>query len=227
MEERSDLVTTLKNSTVALVARHMTPDHTYVPYCSGVWVTRRHILTAKHCIPPSDPLLLLMDKSDMPVDLNNVSVEYATRDDFRKSTPESRTTARSGRTVAVDDYQDLAIIQVDADSNPEHPVVELAPSNPRDGDDVHIVGHTMGMTWTYLKGYVSATRTPIFDVGGNATKALQIASPAYMGNSGGGAFNANGELVGISSWVSTVAPEMGFFIHRDELIAFLRRNRIE
>jgi S1-C subfamily serine protease len=45
----------------------------------------------------------------------------------------------------------------------------------------------------------------------------------YFGNSGGGAFNDYGELVGIADWIKR-APEMGFFVHLDTIRSFLDTN---
>ena len=58
------------------------------------------------------------------------------------------------------------------------------------------------------------------------TKTLQISSPAWRGNSGGGAFDADGKLIGISSWVSARGPMLGFFIHRDEIEKFLKESKV-
>lgn len=226
VSERTDLVTELKSQTVAFVDRENSDDGmVYGPYCAGIWVTERHILTAKHCVTANEPILNTFYENGMPIDLTHIDMEYVTIDDVKDVEPRD-VIARRGRTVAVDDHQDLAVIEAHISDLPKHPIARLTTTGPRDGEDVHIIGHTMRMYWTYLRGNVSATRSPIFDYAGNATKALQVASAAYKGNSGGGAWNEMGDLVGLMSWMSNISPEMGFFLHHDEIEAFLRDNNI-
>ena len=86
-----------------------------------------------------------------------------------------------------------------------------------------IVGHTTGLWWTYIEGDVSSSRTHV----GKFSKLLQISSPAWFGNSGGGAFNEDGKLVGISSWIYTKAPMVTFFVHGDVIRSFLVKNNIK
>jgi S1-C subfamily serine protease len=53
-------------------------------------------------------------------------------------------------------------------------------------------------------------------------KVVQISAPIWIGNSGGGAFNSDGHLIGLSSWITLRAPSVAFFIHRDEIKNFLK-----
>lgn len=215
-----ELVTELKNETIAFVKNN---ENDYSVYCSGIWISRNLILTAKHCIAASDPVLSFLHEQGVEVDMRGVDVYYVTYEDVANK----KITARKGVVTTIDQYQDLAVVTIDDKTAPKHhPIAILTEDQPRDGDNVHIMGHTASMTWTYLKGYVSATRNPAYDWSGAATKALQIASSAYQGNSGGGAFNTRGELIGMMSWITNSAPGMGFFLHCDEIKLFLSRNRV-
>ena len=172
--------------------------------CSAVWVKQGMLLTANHCV---DGLMLL---------------SYATVDD------ESYDKMRLAVPLAQDEENDLAILSVDPSTEPPHDVISLSEEDIEAGEDVDIVGHTVGFEWTYSKGYVSAVRHVIRGPELiNVQKVIQISSPAWMGNSGGGAFNENGKLIGICSWISTAGPFLTFFIHRDMIREFLvKQNAI-
>jgi hypothetical protein len=227
VQERSrrGTVSTLQEATIAFVTSNPPGSSTQRAFCGGVWISRDLILTVKHCVTASNPMIDFIIQNGSSIDLSGLKMEYLTQNDVvGKLSIDS--VPRRASVVVVDEFQDLAVVRAHADDIEDHPVVPIAFQSPRDGDPVHIVGHTMGMWWTYHKGYVSATRSPIYGPQNEATKALQVASPANRGNSGGGAFNEDGELVGVMSWITTSAPECGFFIHKDEIVAFIRRHRL-
>lgn len=132
------------------------------------------------------------------------------------------------KVVAYDEKHDLALLEAQGKAVPAHRVAKLADKVPEVGETVHIVGQTVGMYWTYVQGNVSAYRGEDMIKGkkgdhGDTGPWMQVASPMYFGNSGGGAFNDYGELVGIADWIKR-APEMGFFIHLDTIKSFLDTN---
>jgi S1-C subfamily serine protease len=49
---------------------------------------------------------------------------------------------------------------------------------------------------------------------------MQVSAPVWFGNSGGGAFNDEGEIVGIASFIMK-GPSLGFFIPVDSIRPFL------
>ncbi|NBW09566.1 MAG: serine protease [Caulobacteraceae bacterium] len=187
---KREMVERLDKMTVALVAGSIEENEiTLMPYCSGVWISKNEIITARHCI------------SDEPIFMYQVyGSEKIYTFDIMSEDPE----------------HDLALLKSRADP-PEHPAATLAESWWA-GQPVHIVGHTTGLGWTYIEGVISSSRM----LRGNSTPpAIQISSPAWFGNSGGGAFNDDGQLVGISSWVSTRAPMLSFFVNSEAINQFL------
>ena len=187
----------LRQSTVAIVSNTL---GLLIPGCAGVWIDSDVVLTAAHCVDdPDKPFVLL-----------------STVDDFEQGK------VRPGTVIAQDPRVDLALVELDPDNVPPHPIVMLADKTPLVGDEVHIVGHTVGFDWTYSHGYISAVRD---DMPGPKEKmfkkALQITAPVWMGNSGGGAFNSMGQLVGISSWVALNGPQLSFFVHVDLIESFM------
>ena len=197
--ERKQLVEVIEKKTVALVEDD---EGVEMPYCSGVWIGQEEILTALHC--------MMMTETG--------TVKYKTLDDADKP-------SKVAKIVGFDPENDLAILHVDPKTMAPHLVASVAQES-WDGEHVNIVGHTTGLWWTYIEGVVSSTRVKE-DSRGRPRLMLQISSPAWFGNSGGGAWNDRGELIGISSFITTKAPLMSFFIHHEHIkqIVFVARLR--
>lgn len=169
-------------------------------HCSAVWINRGMLLTANHCVN---------DES------NGGLITYITED-----TSDNR--VRLAIVKGVDTINDLALLLVDPSTEPQHGIAVLSDGPIESGVELNIMGHTMGNGWSYSKGYVSAIRTNMISPSEFVVeKVVQVSSPAWMGNSGGGAFDVDGNLIGICSWVSLSGPFLTFFIHRDVIEKFL------
>ena len=133
------------------------------------------------------------------------------------------------RAVAFDEEHDLALLEAQGQLVPAHRVAKVAKETPALGEHINIVGHQTGLYWTYMGGQVSAYRDvdhyKRLSAGRDDAKGpyMQVQSPIFYGNSGGGCFNDYGELVGIAVRI-TRAPEVGFFVHRDTIASFLDSN---
>ncbi|MGE3143360.1 MAG: Do family serine endopeptidase [Hyphomonadaceae bacterium] len=98
------------------------------------------------------------------------------------------------RLIGRDPRTDLAVIKVDGG---HFPYVRFAEHEPRIGDWVLAVGNPFGLGGTVTSGIVSARGR---DIGaGPYDDFLQIDAPVNQGNSGGPAFNLNGEVVGVNT----------------------------
>jgi S1-C subfamily serine protease len=99
----------------------------------------------------------------------------------------------------------------------------ISTHNPRIGAKVHIVGHTARVEFTYFSGSVSG-----FRIEENPDRSKQylvhITAPIYMGNSGGGAFDENGNLIGICSFFRKNVPNMSFFVEVKTINKFVFSN---
>jgi S1-C subfamily serine protease len=190
---KRELVEKLESETVALVRSD--EKDSFSPYCSGVWVDVDKIMTAFHCVK----------EESLENGMLNVFL-YQVIDDNIKS-------GRASQVNKVDEENDLALLVTDLKTTPMHPIAEIADDS-WDGEHVNIVGHTNGMWWTYIEGVVSSTRADAVKSNNKPTLVLQISAPAWFGNSGGGAFDDSGKLLGISSFISSRAPSMAFFVHR-------------
>lgn len=151
-------------------------------YCGGVWVGENKIITANHCI---DSELMSLGE-----------VTYVTFDGI----------LGVGKVVKRLLGEDLALLETEMS---HHYVV--VSSSFRVGDRVHIVGHPIGLGWSYTVGIISAHRG----------EYIQVSAPIFFGNSGGGAFNEAGELVGISSFMLR-GVGIGFFVDGESIEKIIR-----
>ncbi len=171
-------------------------------YCSGVWVSRSHILTAHHCVDD-------LDIGDQ--------VQYITKSDVhgKKLSP------RLARLAATDPEHDLALLRVTAFPG-LHGVAKLSSLPIVPGLFVQTMGHPLGLLWAYS----SATVAAVQDVDlGLEIRWIQTTAPISPGNSGGGLFDEAGDLLGTCSRAASGngrAQNVNFYVHRDYLAAFLK-----
>jgi serine protease Do len=101
----------------------------------------------------------------------------------------------TAKVVGTDPRTDLALIKVEGGSN--FPYVHFADHAPRIGDWVIAVGNPYGLGGTVTAGIVSASGR---DIGtGPYDDFIQIDAPINRGNSGGPAFDENGNVVGVTT----------------------------
>lgn len=114
--------------------------------------------------------------------------------------------------VGTDAKNDIAIIKIEAEG--------LVPAQIGNsdaiviGEDAIVIGNPMGeLIGTVTAGIISTTKRTI-TVEGNEMQLIQTDAAVNSGNSGGGLFNANGELIGIvNAKVSSSGVEgLGFAI---------------
>jgi serine protease Do len=121
---------------------------------------------------------------------NNHVVDHATSvqvttDDGKKYT---------AKVIGTDPKTDIALIKVENASN--LPYVKFGDQAPRVGDWVVAVGNPFGLGGTVTAGIVSAQGR---NIGSGAYDYLQIDAPINKGNSGGPAFDMNGNVVGVNT----------------------------
>src|SRR3984957_13597470 len=101
----------------------------------------------------------------------------------------------SAKVIGTDARTDLALIKVEGGSN--FPFAKLADGKPRIGDWVLAVGNPFGLGGTVTAGIVSASGRDIGN--GPYEDFIQIDAPLNKGNSGGPAFNTEGEVMGVNT----------------------------
>jgi serine protease Do len=101
----------------------------------------------------------------------------------------------TAKVIGTDPRTDVALIKVEGDS--DFPFAKLSESKARIGDWVLAVGNPFGLGGTVTAGIVSASGR---DIGsGPYDDFIQIDAPVNKGNSGGPAFNMQGEVVGVNT----------------------------
>lgn len=201
--------------------------------CGGVWLSPTTILTAFHCVSdvgrPKGLSELQEALGELGIEVEmpewDPTGQTATYSD-RAGTVAQPFTAYNAIVMRFDRKNDLALLSTGLDPRPmHHDTADLSTRDIHDGDEVDIVGSTVGLPFTYLHGYVSATR-PGDDEKHFKTLQLAVAGVNH-GNSGGGAFDEQGSLVGIADFMMARGPlgmevqSVVFYTHRDVLRVFL------
>ncbi len=110
--------------------------------------------------------------------------------------------------VGTDPKTDIALLKIKSENN--LPYVPFADSNSiKVGEWVLAVGNPFNLTSTVTAGIVSAKARNLNEFDGNPQSFIQTDAAVNRGNSGGALVNANGELVGINTAISS---QTGAFI---------------
>jgi len=122
---------------------------------------------------------------------NNHVIDGA--DSVEVATDEGKT--YPAKVIGSDPRTDLALIKVEGRT--DFPFAKLSDGQPRIGDWVLAVGNPFGLGGTVTAGIVSARGR---DIGsGPYDDFIQIDAPVNKGNSGGPAFDTQGEVVGVNT----------------------------
>lgn len=97
--------------------------------------------------------------------------------------------------VGTDSRTDIALLKIEPKKNKPLTVVKFAAKEPRVGEWVLAVGNPFGLGGTVTAGIVSALARNI----GGPYDYMQIDAAVNHGNSGGPAFNLEGDVVGVNT----------------------------
>ncbi len=173
-------------------------------YCSGVWVGHTTILTANHCV------------ADLEL---NERLEYVVRSDVLSDEGREFVTihTRGAMLTARDEGHDLALLY--APLPPSHGVASVSAAPVRPGMAVQAMGMPLGLWYSYSTGDVAAIRE--LESHGKNIRFIQTTAPISGGSSGGGLFDAMGDLVGICHGTFTRGQNLNLFIHWQYIGALL------
>lgn len=227
----SKAIQDMGSQTVALVWTN--PKGVVRPFCTGVWVRQDVILTAYHCVESLvNHINEGKEEGEEQQKMFGASVHYIIEKEVAGIQLEP-TGIHLGTALAFAPEYDLALIKAEGNAIPAHKSATLADQSAAVGERVSIVGHPSSLYWSYTEGYVSANRLtyPMNDKTRQGPY-LQISSGVWYGNSGGGCFDSDGNLIGIASFImpgnifKPGTPHVGFFIHLDSVKKFLKANKI-
>lgn len=121
--------------------------------------------------------------------------------------------------VGTDPYSDLAIVKVpSAPSYEFHPLILSSSASVQVGQPVAAIGNPYGLSGSLTVGVVSQLgRTITEATAGNYSIAdiIQFSAPINPGNSGGPLFNAQGEVIGLTTATVNGSQGVGFAIPSD------------
>jgi serine protease Do len=130
----------------------------------------------------------------------------------------------TAKVVGSDAKTDVALLKVDGRT--DFPYVSFSSNEPRVGDWVIAVGNPYGLGGTVTAGIVSARGR---DIGsGPYDDFIQIDAPVNKGNSGGPAFDENGNVIGVTTAIyspSGGSIGIGFAIPADTVKAVVGQLR--
>lgn len=199
--DRHQLVEHSRRSTATLAT--LSTGNEWSAFCTGVFVAEFEILTAEHCVDDVQ---------------EGESVLFATYDDCSLEDNSIRK-VHLARVVRRASDKDLALLRFDYPL--PHDVAALSPAVD-DGEEILVVGHPGRMLYTVFNGVVVAHRKGSTLHGMDVT--LQVSAPVWRGNSGGGAFDYSGRLVGIAQVISFGIPLESWFASPENIAAFLREK---
>jgi serine protease Do len=121
------------------------------------------------------------------------------------------------RIVAVNKFQDMALLKIDDKDAPKFKYVSMGNSDALAvGERVFAIGSPLGLERTVTEGILS---TKTRQLGGELY--LQTTAQINPGNSGGPLFNMSGEVVGVTNMKITFGEGLGFAIPVDSVKFFL------
>lgn len=128
-----------------------------------------------------------------------------------------RKTYRDVRIIAMNKFQDLALLRIQDKGAPNFKSVTLGRSDALSvGDAVFAIGSPLGLERTVTEGILS-TKTRQMSGG----LYLQTSAQINPGNSGGPLFNMDGQVVGVTNMKITMGEGLGFAIPVESVRYFL------
>jgi serine protease Do len=129
----------------------------------------------------------------------------------------SRVSYKNVRIIAMNKFEDLALLKIEDKDAPKFKYVLMGNSDPLAvGERVFAVGSPLGLERTVTEGILS---TKTRQLGGELY--LQTTTQINPGNSGGPLFNLAGEVIGITNMKITFGEGLGFAIPVEAVKFFL------
>jgi serine protease Do len=129
-----------------------------------------------------------------------------------------RKTYKSVRIIAMNKFQDLALLKIDEKETPKFAFVPLGETDTISvGEHVFAIGSPLGLERTVTEGIVSTTSRQM-----QGEVYLQTTAQINPGNSGGPLFNLRGEVLGVTNMKVAFGEGIGFAIPIEAVKRFLK-----
>ena len=212
-----DVAARSTRETVAFVRDDDSLDPLETLYCAGIWIGATTLITAKHCVANSDPALYARYVELEHVELVGLEMMFMVKDDR---------IPKRALSVMVDEANDIALVE--STSYVHAGFAELAASGTIVlGDQTVIMSHPGGYAWSVGRGTIAALNRkhhdPIHEDGVNVIQLDAVLAP---GASGGGAFDAEGHLIGIITFINPDVANASFLVGADKIDALRSSLRI-
>ena len=124
------------------------------------------------------------------------------------------------RIIAMNKFQDLALLKIDEKDAPKFAKVPLGDSDTLGvGERVFAIGSPLGLERTVTEGIVSTKTRQL-----QGELYLQTTAQINPGNSGGPLFNLRGEVVGVTNMKLLFGEGLGFAIPVEAVKYFLKHR---
>ncbi len=219
-------------------------------YCTGVWVDSIHMLTADHCVemvlehmqavqdakekawleaPPCEGVALMFGLCESHdamehrvLDMHDINIYYLVYHEVNDKGGDPSAVHLS-HVLNTDKLHDLALLEAYGTVLPSHAVAKIAKKDPSELTPLVLVGHPKGYYWTFLNASVAGYRGNMGVYEGSPY--MQVQGPgATNGNSGGGAFDMEGQLVGLADFGTKSLPSQIFYVDADNLRYFVHNT---
>ncbi len=222
----------LMESTSALLLPD-SKNEKYRIFCSAVWISPTKLISARHCgtaVLENDLNEIFGIEPELEK-LPGTVIAYSNymEQDYLVGVGEKPHFA-----VVVGFSRDADLVLLESVDEENHQFAQLTQEDTWTGQTVQIVGHTRRLSWNYMDGIVSAPHRDIaafFSLKPEEEEkevpmrdVLHLTAMIAGGNSGGGAFNDRGELVGICSFMIPSAPGASFFVPENLIKEFLQEE---
>ena len=175
--------------------------------CTAEFVSETRVVTAAHCL-----------KSASGRELADAAGARVAWLPYEAWAADNYLNTRHGRIVRFDERADIALIESEISGDA---YVTVRSDDAAVGDRVFDVGHPDGALFTVRDGYLIDPEETDTDNDGSTFTLMRASIPVWFGSSGGGLYDVQGRLIGVTSRLGDEG-RTGYFVPTETIRRFLR-----